>query len=252
MKNGIVEFYGQELITARSDKGVEYVAMKPLCENLGLDWRGQYQRMLRDDVLSQGVCMINTPTKGGEQKLMFLPAEFLNGWLFGVDTSRLKDEAVKQKIIVYKKECFKVLHTYWSKSSTSVEDRLDRLEVMVQTMSDGFKELSGAFKDVASAMAQRPTTTNVMMGGSPFLALNRSLSDDPIKRDRFIKAVILTLEKYPDGISQTELIYQANYSQSESTRRWLQENIGIYWDMFIVPGNKYRYISKQEVLEANS
>lgn len=249
MKNGIVEFYGQSLITARSDEGVEYVAMKSLCENLGLDWRGQYQRIMRDDVLSQGVCMIHTQAVktgfGGDQKMVFLPTEFLNGWLFGVDTSRLKDEAIRQKIIVYKKECFKVLHNYWSNKSNSVEARLEKLEV-------GLNSLVSSIKEMAVAISKQSNTTNVITG-SPFLALNRSLSDERRLNEKkeFIKAVIQTLEDYPDGVSQTELINAAGYSQSEHTRRWLQENIGVYWDMFIIPGNRYRYISKEYIAQIN-
>ena len=42
MKNTMqtVNFYGQTLLTLSHD-GKHYVAMKPMCENIGLDWRGQ-------------------------------------------------------------------------------------------------------------------------------------------------------------------------------------------------------------------
>lgn len=246
MKNGIVEFYGQSLITARSDDGVEYVAMKPLCENLGLDWRGQCQRIMRDDVLSSTACMIHTLAQDGKQReVLMIPTEYLNGWLFGIETSRLQDPAVKEKIIVYKKECFKVLHNYWSNKSNSVEARLEKLEVGLSSLADSIKEM-------AVAISKQSNTTNVITG-SPFLALNRSLSDERRLNEKkeFIKAAIQTLEDYPDGVSQTELISAAGYSQSEHTRRWLQENIGVYWDMFIIPGNRYRYISKEYIAQIN-
>ena len=249
MKNGIVEFYGQSLITARSDEGVEYVAMKPLVENLGLDWEGQRKRIVRDEVLKS--CMVIMEVQavkrgfGGNQQMVFLPTEFLNGWLFGIETSRLKDEATKEKIIVYKKECFKVLHNYWLNKSNSVEARLEKLEVGLSSLADSIKEM-------AVAISKQSNTTNVITG-SPFLALNRSLSDERRLNEKkeFIKAVIQTLEDYPDGVSQTELINAAGYSQSEHTRRWLQENIGVYWDMFIIPGNRYRYISKEYIAQIN-
>jgi hypothetical protein len=249
MKNGIVEFYGQSLITARSDEGVEYVAMKPLVENLGLDWEGQRKRIIRDEVLKGGMVIMEAPTgkhgNGGIQQMVFLPVELLNGWLFGIETSRLQDHAVKEKIIVYKKECFKVLHNYWSNKSNSVEARLEKLEVGLSSLADSIKEM-------AVAISKQSNTTNVITG-SPFLALNRSLSDERRLNEKkeFIKAVIQTLEDYPDGVSQTELINAAGYSQSEHTRRWLQENIGMYWDMFIIPGNRYRYISKEYIAQIN-
>lgn len=108
-----VDFHNQSLLTFEKD-GVFYTAMKPICENIGLDWTAQRQRINRDEVLSQGAVMITTPTKGGEQEMLCLPIQYLNGWLFGVDVSRVKAE-IKDKIIMYKKECYQVLHDYWNK-----------------------------------------------------------------------------------------------------------------------------------------
>lgn len=246
MKNGIVEFYGQSLITARSDEGVEYVAMRPLSDNLGLDWSAQRKRIIRDDVLKSTMVMMTTVAQDGKHReVLMIPSKYLNGWLFGIETSRLQDPAVKEKIIVYKKECFDVLHNYWSNKSNSVEARLEKLEVGLSSLADSIKEM-------AVAISKQSNTTNVITG-SPFLALNRSLSDERRLNEKkeFIKAVIQTLEDYPDGVSQTELINAAGYSQSEHTRRWLQENIGMYWDMFIIPGNRYRYISKEYIAQIN-
>lgn len=108
-----IDFHNQQLLTFEKD-GVFYTAMKPICENIGLDWTAQRQRINRDEVLSQGTVMITTPTKGGEQEMLCLPIQYLNGWLFGVDVSRVKAE-IKDKIIMYKKECYQVLHDYWNK-----------------------------------------------------------------------------------------------------------------------------------------
>lgn len=116
-----VDFHNQSLLTFEKD-GVFYTAMKPICENIGLDWEAQRQRIKRDEVLSQGAFMIKAPTNGGLQELLCLPIQYLNGWLFGVDVSRVKAE-IKDKIIMYKKECYQVLHDYWNKG-TAVNPRL--------------------------------------------------------------------------------------------------------------------------------
>jgi len=42
-----------------------------------------------------------------------LPVEYLNGWLFGVDVSRIKDAAVRERLTQYQRECFTVLYNYW-------------------------------------------------------------------------------------------------------------------------------------------
>lgn len=107
-----VNFHNQTLLTLQKD-GIAYVAMKPICENIGLDWEAQRQRINRDEVLSEGAFIIQAPTKGGIQKLLCLPIHYLNGWLFGVDVSRVKAE-IKQKLITYKKECYQALFDYWN------------------------------------------------------------------------------------------------------------------------------------------
>jgi len=99
MKNEIVQFYGQSLVTARSDDGKEFVAMKPLCDNLGLDWSAQRQRIVRDEVLSSTMVIITTVANDGKNRdMLMIPTEYLNGWLFGVDVSRLKDDATKERL----------------------------------------------------------------------------------------------------------------------------------------------------------
>lgn len=44
--------------------------------------------------------------------MLCLPIGMLNGWLFGVDTKRIKPE-VKPALVMYKKECYSALHDYW-------------------------------------------------------------------------------------------------------------------------------------------
>lgn len=110
----VVVFNNQELLTFEQN-GVQYTAMKPICENIGIDWDSQRKRILRDDVLSQAVVMITTPSKGGLQKMLSLPIKMLNGWLFGVDSKRVKTEKAKEYLLKYKMECFEALYNYWHK-----------------------------------------------------------------------------------------------------------------------------------------
>lgn len=115
MKNTMqtVNFYGQTLLTLSHD-GKHYVAMKPMCENIGLDWRGQRERVLRNEVLKSVVLMTRTTGRDGkEYSMLCLPLEYLNGWLFGVDVTRLKNPEARAALIRYQRECFKVLYDYW-------------------------------------------------------------------------------------------------------------------------------------------
>lgn len=102
-----IQFHDQTLIAALVE-GVPHVAMKPICENIGLKWNGQMERIKRHPVMSQGIRVIRIPSNGGEQQMLMLPLDYLNGWLFGVDASRVKPE-IKPRLLDYQRECFKVL-----------------------------------------------------------------------------------------------------------------------------------------------
>ena len=120
-----ISFNNQSLITVEQN-GNHYVAMKPICENIGLAWEPQVLRIKRDEVLSQGMIVMIIPTNGGNQNMICLPIEYLNGWLFGIDINRCKPE-IRDTLIKYKKECYQALHDYWfngkAERKTTVDGR---------------------------------------------------------------------------------------------------------------------------------
>lgn len=108
-----INFHGASIPTFNV-AGIIRVAMKPICDSIGLEWHGQRQRIKRNPVLAKGAVMITAPSKGGLQKVLTLPLTKLNGWLFGVDASRVKPE-VREKLVEYQEECFEALSDYWQK-----------------------------------------------------------------------------------------------------------------------------------------
>jgi hypothetical protein len=107
-----VDFYGDEIkgaiITmAPSDRAV-YVPVKPLCDFLGIVWESQRQRIQRDPVLVEEVRAVLIDTPGGPQEMTCLPLDMLNGWLFGINASRVKEE-MRERVIRYQRECYRVL-----------------------------------------------------------------------------------------------------------------------------------------------
>lgn len=107
-----ISFHGQT-VPVFTQNNQHYVAMKPICENIGLDWKAQYDRIKRHAVLSEGMVMITTPSKGGEQQTICLPLDYLNGWLFGVEANRVKPQ-IRESLLQYQRECFRVLNEYFN------------------------------------------------------------------------------------------------------------------------------------------
>lgn len=107
-----VEFHGHSLITFLCD-GEPYAAMRPICEGMGLVWNGQYERIQRNEVLKSTIRVIRTVAADGKtREVIALPLKLLNGWLFGVDVSRVKPE-LRETILAYQRECYDALYRHW-------------------------------------------------------------------------------------------------------------------------------------------
>lgn len=107
----VVKFNNQQLsVFLYQEK--PYVAMKPICENIGLQWEAQLRRIKRNHVLSKGMTIMDIPSNGGVQQFVCLPLGLLNGWLMGVDISKVKSE-IKDILMKYQLECYDVLYKYF-------------------------------------------------------------------------------------------------------------------------------------------
>jgi hypothetical protein len=107
------DFYGDKITAAlvKIDAVQQvYVPIRPLCDYLGLNWSGQFERIKRNPVMETALGSVRvTRTQGKRsQNLAALQLEMLPGWLFGIDAQRVKPE-LKDKIIRYQRECFKIL-----------------------------------------------------------------------------------------------------------------------------------------------
>ena len=149
-----IDFHGQTLLATIQDN-VVYTALKPICENIGLSWNAQFERIKRDEVLAEGVRMIRTPTKGGFQEVVCLPLTLLNGWLFGVDTNRVKAE-IRETLITYKKECYQALFDYWN-NGVAVNPRAtkDDRKPLVQAVNMLVTETGAIYSNVWKMIHQR-------------------------------------------------------------------------------------------------
>ena len=107
-----VKFNNQSIpVFFHNDK--PYVAMRPICENIGLDWTAQAQKIKRHHILNSTMVMITIVAQDGKNREMAtLPIGYLNGWLMSVDVNRVKPE-IKDTLIKYQLECFDVLYKHF-------------------------------------------------------------------------------------------------------------------------------------------
>ena len=112
MKFQTISFNGQSLAAINQNQTI-YVAMKPICENIGLDWEAQRQKIQRNHILNSVACMLKATAKDGKNyETMCLPLGFLSGWLMSVEVNRVKPE-IRDMLIQYQLKCYDVLHQHF-------------------------------------------------------------------------------------------------------------------------------------------
>lgn len=113
METDVVKFSGANLACIK-DGNMIWVAIKPVCEALGLDAKNQYEQILGDEVLGQLVGEHPLVAADGKTRTMYcLPLDFINGWLFQIKFTNTMSEETKQNLLTYKRECYRVLANHF-------------------------------------------------------------------------------------------------------------------------------------------
>ncbi len=123
-----IAFYADELTDVKLANGEIYVPVARLRDNLGLSWPGQRERINRHEVWGEAKKTIRVTRivkegghGGGPVDTLCLPLDVIPGWLFGIQTSRVRDD-IRPKLIRYQRKCFRVL---WDAFKADVLPQLD-------------------------------------------------------------------------------------------------------------------------------
>ena len=108
-----VEFYGDELLMVEHH-GEPYVALKPICQNLGVDLMGQWRKISQDEKRWQPVKLSVKAQDGKLREMLCIPLRKLPAWLMSISPSKVKPE-IREKLVRYQEECDRVLWEYWSR-----------------------------------------------------------------------------------------------------------------------------------------
>lgn len=126
-----VKFHDDTIFYTEKD-GEMFAPMKPIVENIGLDWKSQYTKLVSAEN-RWGVVIITIPSKGGNQETICIPFRKLAGFLATINPDKVRPE-LRDKILLYQNECDDVLNEYWTtgkvESKTSRNDKKDDLEML--------------------------------------------------------------------------------------------------------------------------
>lgn len=123
MKIVEIDFNGDKLISIKNEQtGETYVSMKHICNSIGISWQGQNAKLNDNGKRSDryhvwGCKELFITTNGVEKETIVIPVRNLNGWLLQLNSRNVKSNTVREKLIMYQKECFEVLYKYWNEGS---------------------------------------------------------------------------------------------------------------------------------------
>lgn len=108
-----VQFQGGTLDALRQD-GHGWLVLKPVCETLGIDARGQQQRLERQ-VWATG-CMtqaVVVAADGKRRKLACLRIDRVAMWLATLDAQRIKNPAARARVEIFQCQASDALDKWW-------------------------------------------------------------------------------------------------------------------------------------------
>ncbi len=106
-----VNFYGDTIFCIEY-QGEPYVPMRPIVENMGMDWARQSTK-LNANKTRWTVAMMPTVAQDGKQREMLcLPLRKLAAWLASINPKKVRQE-LRAKIELYQAESDDALWNYW-------------------------------------------------------------------------------------------------------------------------------------------
>lgn len=106
-----VAFHGDTLYLVEHN-GEPFAPMKPITENLGLNWEAQFSKL--KSRFSATVANIAIDAADGKPRLMVcLPLRKLAAWLYSITPAKVAPD-LREKVEAYQAECDDALWRYWT------------------------------------------------------------------------------------------------------------------------------------------
>ena len=111
-----VQFHGSTIFVV-THKGEPYAPIKPIVEDMGLDWRTQ-QRKITSNKNRWGMVIMTTPSASGNQDTLCMPVRKLPAFFASINPNKVRPE-LRDRIRLYQDECDDALWNYWTKGQAT-------------------------------------------------------------------------------------------------------------------------------------
>jgi len=102
-----LEFKGKNIVYLSVD-GTYWIAIKPVCDAINVDYIQQYKNVREDEILRARLCKHTILLPGDTQPRRFvcLPEELIYGWIFSIRSE-------SKELQEYKLECYYILYKHF-------------------------------------------------------------------------------------------------------------------------------------------
>jgi len=101
-------------LMAMQDDGQVWVALRPMCDTLGISFDAQFRKLSRRSWA--GIAQKATPSGGGVQMTTVIESRAVPLWLATIDENRVNADA-RAKLVAYQREAATALDAYFNKRS---------------------------------------------------------------------------------------------------------------------------------------
>lgn len=109
----VIKFQGVDILTFTKN-GEHLIAIKPLCEQFGISWSAQLQKLKRHDLLSSSVTLAKTiGADGKSHEMTCLPLKMFPMWVANIQRSRLKDPKAAEIILAFQRKAMGKIYEHF-------------------------------------------------------------------------------------------------------------------------------------------
>lgn len=150
-----VQFQGVQ-IPCLIENDTIWVAIKPIAEAIGLNTESVVRELKNDEILG-GVHTIQyvRDASNRQNSMVCLPIQYVNGWLFGIQTGKVKEE-VRPVLLQYKRECYEVLYRHFFAKHSVIEKNIKEMHALMserERVGNHIKHLTTQLKAIEKAIA---------------------------------------------------------------------------------------------------
>ena len=96
-----------------ADEREQLVAVKPVCEILGVAYQSQQAKLKEHPIFSSVITLsVTTGSDGKRYEMVCIPLRFFPGWLFSINPDNVK-EVARENLLEFLVKCNDVLYNYF-------------------------------------------------------------------------------------------------------------------------------------------